>query len=136
MASTFRLQIVAPDRMFYEDEVESLVVTTPEGQMGILAKHLPIVAPLAIGKIKIKKGGQLKEAAAFGGFIQVETEFTRIVTDSAEWPEEIDIERAEAAKKRAEEMLKSRKSHVDIMRAEAALQRALIRLKMARRHNV
>lgn len=133
MASTFRLQIVAPDRMFYEDEVESLVVTTSEGQMGILARHIPIVAPLDIGKIKIKKGGQLKEAATSGGFIQVEAEYTRIVTDSAEWPEEIDIERAEAAKKRAEEMLKSRKSHVDIMRAEAALQRALIRLKVAKR---
>ena len=70
---------------------------------------------------------------ASGGFIQVEHEYTRIITDSAEWPEEIDIERAEAAKRRAEELLRSRKSHVDIIRAEAALPRAINRLKVAKR---
>ncbi len=133
MASTFRLQIVTPDRMFYEDEVESVVVTTTHGQMGVLARHIPIVTPLDVGKIRIKKGGQFKEAATSGGFIQVEHEYTRIITDSAEWPEEIDVERAEAAKKRAEERIKSGKSHIDIIRAEAALQRAIVRLRVAKR---
>ena len=133
MASTFRLQIVTPDRMFYDDEVEMVMVTTVDGEMGVLARHIPLVAPLVIGKVKIKKDGQIKEAATSVGFIQVEYEYTRIITDSAEWPEEIDIERAEAAKRRAEELIKSKKSHVDIIRAEAALQRAMNRLNVAGR---
>lgn len=133
MASTFRLQIVTPDRMFYDDEVEMVMVTTVDGEIGVLARHIPLVAPLVIGKVKIKKGGQIKEAATSDGFIQVEYEYTRIITDSAEWPEEIDIERAEAAKNRAEELIKSKKSHVDIIRAEASLRRAMNRLNVAGR---
>lgn len=99
MASTFRLQIITPNRTFYDDEAESLVVTTMEGEMGVLAKHIPIVTQLAVGKIKIKKNGQYKIAAASEGFVKVDSESTRIVMDSAEWPEEIDVQRAEAAKK-------------------------------------
>ncbi|NMA03682.1 MAG: F0F1 ATP synthase subunit epsilon [Clostridiales bacterium] len=133
MASTFRLQIIAPDRIFYDDEVEMVAVSTQDGGLGVLARHIPLVAPLVIGRVKIKKGGQSKEAAISEGFIQVKRGYTRVITDSAEWPEEIDVERAEAAKKRAEELLRSRKSHVDIMRAEAALQRAIIRLRVANR---
>ena len=133
MASTFRLQIIAPDRIFYDDEVEMVAVSTQDGGLGVLARHIPLVAPLIIGSVKIKKGGQSREAAISEGFIQVKRDYTRVITDSAEWPEEIDVERAEAAKKRAEELLRSQKSHIDIMRAEAALQRAIIRLRVARR---
>ncbi|MDI9475436.1 MAG: F0F1 ATP synthase subunit epsilon [Natronincolaceae bacterium] len=133
MASTFRLQIITPNRTFYDDEAESLVVTTMEGEMGVLAKHIPIVTQLAVGKIKIKKNGQYKIAAASEGFVKVDSESTRIVMDSAEWPEEIDVQRAEAAKKRAEERIESKESHVDIARAKAALCRATNRLSVAGR---
>ncbi|MFW5648425.1 MAG: ATP synthase F1 subunit epsilon [Candidatus Alkaliphilus sp. MAG34] len=131
MASTFRLQIITPNGIFYDDEIESLIVTTPEGQMGFLARHIPIIAPLEIGLVKIKKGGQFREAVNSDGFVQVKRGYTRVVTDSAEWPEEIDVERAKAAKERAEGFLESGESHVDILRAEAALQRANTRLRAA-----
>ncbi|HZK56870.1 MAG TPA: F0F1 ATP synthase subunit epsilon [Clostridia bacterium] len=131
MAPTFRLQIITPNRTFYDDEAESLVVTTTEGEMGILARHIPIVVPLVVGKIIIKRNGQSRTAAASEGFIKVDSEYTRIVMDAVEWPEEIDVERAKAAKERAEKLLESGESHVDISRAEAALQRANARLKVA-----
>lgn len=132
MASTFRLQIVTPDRMFYDDEVEMVVVKTINGEMGILAKHIPIVAPLVIGKVKIKKSGEAKEAALCGGFVQVDKEATRIIVDSAEWPEEIDLKRAEEAKARAEKRLSGDRSNVDIARAEIALKRALNRISVVK----
>ena len=133
MASTFHLQIITPDRILCDDEVESLVVTTLNGQMGVLAGHIPLVTPLDTGIIKIKKDGQVKTAASSSGFIQVGPEGTRVVIDAAEWPEEIDVERAEAAKKRAEERTESGESDVNKTRAGSALQRAINRLKVAGR---
>ncbi len=130
MASTFRLQIVTPDRMFFDEEVEMIVVRTVDGDIGIMDKHTLLVSPLNIGKVRIKRNGQFKEAAISDGFVQVEDEYTRIITDSAEWPEEIDAKRAEEAKLRAEGLLKSDTSHVDVMRAEAALKRATNRLNL------
>ncbi len=130
MAPTFRLQIITPNRTFYDDEAESLVVTTTEGEMGILARHIPIVVQLVVGKIIIKRNDQSKVAAASDGFIKVDPEYTRIVMDSVEWPEEIDVQRAEAAKKRAEKLIESKEDHVDIDRAKAALRRAENRLNV------
>lgn len=133
MASTFHLQIITPDRILCDEEVESLVVTTFEGQMGVLAGHIPLITPLDTGIIKIKKNGQTKTAASSSGLIQVGPEGTRVVTDAAEWPEEIDVERAETAKTRAEERIKSGESDVDKTRAGTALQRAINRLRVAGR---
>ncbi|MBU5676600.1 F0F1 ATP synthase subunit epsilon [Alkaliphilus sp. MSJ-5] len=131
MASTFRLQIVTPSRMFYDDEVEMTIVRTIEGDVGIMRNHMLMVAPLKIGKIRIKKDGQFKEAAISEGFIQIESDYTRIITDSAEWPDEIDVKRAEEAKERAERRLAASKSDIDKVRAEIALKKALNRLDVA-----
>lgn len=131
MASTFRLQIVTPSGIFYDDEVEMTVVRTTEGDLGILKDHMLTVSPLKIGKAKIKKDGKFREAAIAEGFVQVEAEYTRVITDSAEWPEEIDVNRAEAAKERAEKRLTNSKSETDTARAEIALKKALNRLDVA-----
>jgi len=128
MASTFRLQIVTPSRTFYDDEVEMTIVKTTEGDLGIMKNHMLMVAPLTIGKVRIKKDGQFKEAAISEGFVQVESEYTRIITDSAEWPEEIDVKRAEEAKERAERRLSADKSDIDRVRSEISLRKALNRL--------
>jgi len=130
MASTFRLQIVTPSRTFYDDEVEMTIVKTTEGDLGIMKNHMLMVAPLTIGKVRIKKDGQFKEAAISEGFVQVESEYTRIITDSAEWPEEIDVKRAEEAKERAERRLSADKSDIDKVRAEIALRKAHNRLSV------
>ncbi len=131
MASTFRLEIVTPDGIFYNDEVEMAVVRTTEGDLGIMKDHMLTVAPLKIGKLKIKKDGKSKEVAISEGFVQVDSEYTRIITDTAEWPEDIDINRAREAKERAERRLASTKSDIDRVRAEISLRKALNRLDVA-----
>ncbi len=132
--SNFMLEIVTPDRKFFEDEVEMVIVRGQEGDLGILRGHTPMVTPLAIGRIKIKQDGEVKEAAISGGYVEIAKEKTTIITDTAEWPDEIDIERAKEAKRRAEERLHQKSdSEVDLFRAEIALRKALNRINVADR---
>lgn len=130
MASKFHLQIVTPDKTFFDDEVEGIVVRTVEGDTGILKDHIPMVTPLSIGRIQMNKDGETLFATIAGGFIEVDEDKTVIITDAAEWPEEIDVDRAAAAKERAEARLKSGRG-VDIVRAEIALRKAINRLELA-----
>jgi len=120
MASVFKLEIVAPDKKFYDDEAEMVVVRTKEGDVGILKDHVDYVAPLDIGVVKIKKGGNFKEAAIAGGFIKVGKEKVTILTDAAEWPAEIDIDRAQKAKLSAEEALKKPTDETYVLFAETS----------------
>ncbi|QIB27650.1 F0F1 ATP synthase subunit epsilon [Caloranaerobacter azorensis] len=129
----FTLEIVTPDRKFFEDEVEMVIVRGIEGDIGILKNHTPMVTPLSIGKIRIKKDGEIKEAAIAGGYIEITKDKTTVITDAAEWPEEIDVRRAEEAKKRAEQRLKSGKGEIDVVRAQIALKKALNRLELAKK---
>ncbi len=132
--SKFMLEIVTPDRKFFEDEIEMVIVRGREGDLGILRDHTPLVTPLDIGRIKIKQNGEFKEAAIAGGYVEIAKEKTTIITDSAEWPGEIDINRAQEAKKRAEERIhKKTHSEIDIFRAEMALRKALNRINVAGR---
>lgn len=133
MASTFTLEIVTPDRKFFEDEVEMVVVRGLEGDIGILKNHTPLVTPLAIGRVKIKQNGEYKIAAVAEGYLDVTKTKTTIVTDAAEWPEEIDLNRAELSKKRAEEKLKKKDKDIDYERAEIALKKAINRINIAKR---
>lgn len=125
------LEIVTPERAFFSDEVDRVIVRGIEGDMAVLKNRAPIITPLAIGKVRILKDGEERVAAAVNGYISVEKDKTTIITDSAEWPDEIDVERAEEAKLRAEKRLRERPEGLDIDRAELALRRALNRLDVA-----
>lgn len=133
MASTFYLEVVTPGRTFFEGEVESIIVPGVEGEIGILADHLPVVIALKDGQLKIKTEAEWKEAIVHGGFIQVEHKKSTIMSDSVEWPEEVDINRALAAKERAEERLQQKLSQVEYLRSKAALARAMARLKVSKK---
>lgn len=124
------LEIVTPDRKFYEDEVEMIVLKTVEGDMGVLYDHVPTVVPLSIGAIKIKKDGKYRQAACAGGFVNITEESVTVITDAAEWPDEIDKVRAEAAKKRAEERINQKDAEIDFKRAKVALAKAINRINM------
>ena len=125
----FKLEIVTPNRKFLDEDIEMLVVRTIDGDIAILNNHIPLVTPLSFGVLKLNyPDGTSKTAAICGGYMEVAKDRTTIVTDSAEWPGEIDMNRAEEAKKRAEERLKKKDSSTDIARAEMALKRALTRL--------
>lgn len=131
MGKTFTLQISTPDKQFYNGEAESLVVTTTDGEIGVLAGHAPLVAALVAAPVHIKlPGGEWREAAISGGFVNVAGSLTEIFADTAEWPEDIEESRALEAKKRAEERLKAQLSGVEYMRSRVALERALTRLEV------
>lgn len=131
MSHTFYLEILSPGRKFYEGNVESLVVPGVTGYEGILAGHMPVVISLKEGEIQIKENGKWRTAVTSGGFIEVEQEKAILLSDAVEWPEEIDINRAKAAKERAEERLRQKLSQIEYLRSKAALARALARLKAA-----
>lgn len=133
MASTFQLEIVTPERNFFSGQVEMVVLKTPEGEIGILHGHIPIVAAVAEGPVRILQDGEWLEAALTQGFMEVKQDHTILLTDTAEWPDEIDANRAKAAKERAEERLHQKLSQMEYLRSQAALARALARLKVTKR---
>jgi F-type H+-transporting ATPase subunit epsilon len=130
--SVFHLDIVTPDRSFFSEEVEMVIARGVEGDLAILKGRAPLITPLKIGKIRIFQDGKEKVAAVVDGYVSVEKDKATIITEAAEWPEEIDIERAEAAKKRAETLLKERPDGIDVARAELALRRALNRIEVGK----
>lgn len=133
MAKTFKLEIVTPERCVLEMDAVSLIVPGSEGYLGILADHAPIITELTLGKVTIKdEGGRETSLAITGGFMEASGNVVRLLADSAELAEEIDVVRAQEAVKRAEERLQETAAHVDHARAEAALQRAINRLRVAR----
>lgn len=128
----FELKMIEPDGMFFEGEGEFLEFTSVEGQMGVYKNHIPLTTILEPCVVKIHANGETKKAAVLGGFIEIQKERITILAEDANWPEEIDVERAKAAKQRAEERLSKREAGLDVARAEAALKRAMARIGAAR----
>lgn len=128
----FEFKIIEPDGMFFEGEGEFLEFTSVEGRMGVYKNHIPLTTILEPCVIKIHANGEVKKAAVMGGFIEIQKERITILAEDANWPEEIDVERAKAAKQRAEERLSKKEAGLDVVRAEAALKRAMARIGAAR----
>lgn len=131
----FKLQVIAPDRVFLEEDADMVELTTTEGEIGVLKDHIPLTAIVAPGILRIKKDGQQKEAALLEGFVEILPDKVVILAESCEWPEEIDINRANEAKIRAERRLKSADAEMNEARAELALRRSLVRLALAEKRN-
>lgn len=132
MAEMFELKIIEPDGMFYEGQSSFLEFASVMGEMGVYANHIPLTTILTPGVVKIHNDGQVKKAAIMGGFIEIQKDRITVMAENAEWPEEIDVERAKAAKKRAEERLQKKETGLDMARAEAALKRAMARIGATR----
>lgn len=132
MAEMFELKIIEPDGMFYEGQASFLEFASVMGEMGVYANHIPLTTILTPGVVKIHNDGQVKKAAVMGGFIEIQKDRITVMAENAEWPDEIDVERAKAAKKRAEERLQKKDAGLDTARAEAALKRAMARIGAAR----
>ncbi len=128
----FTLKIITPDRVFYEDEVSMVEFNTVEGEVGIYKDHLPMTMIIAPGILTITRGEEVKEAALHAGFTEVLPDQVTILAEIIEWPSEIDVDRAEEAKSRAEERLKEHDPGTDMNRAELALKRAVARIETVR----
>lgn len=130
MAELMKLQVICPDRIFYEGEVSMVELNTTEGEMGIYPRHIPLTSILSPGILTITEEDRLRNAALHSGFVQVLPEKVTVMAEAAEWPDEIDLDRAEAARDRAEERIRTKNSKTDIARAETALQRAIARINV------
>jgi F-type H+-transporting ATPase subunit epsilon len=130
--SSLKVDIVTAERVVYSADVDIVLAPGVEGQLGILPHHAPLMTILKAGELVVRKGGHDDSLAISGGFLEVRPDRVIILADAAERAEEIDVARAEAARKRAEERLHDRKAvGLDETRAQAALQRAVARLNVA-----
>ena len=134
MAKKINFEVVTPDRLFFAEEVDSISFSTPEGEMGVLADHAPMLIALVPCMLKINKENSEEFAAIGEGFIEITKEKVVAIVDSAEWPEEIDVNRATMAKQRAEEQLKSEKFDIEMEQLlKMSILRANNRIKTAKR---
>ena len=128
MAEKFKLSIISPDRVFTEGEAEFLEFTSTEGELGIYAQHIPLTTILEPCVMKIHNEGEVKKAAILGGFVEILKDKITVLAEDAQCPDDIDVARAKAAKKRAEDRLTAKQEGTDMLRAEAALKRAIARI--------
>lgn len=127
----FKLQIITPEKTFFDGETEQIIARTTVGDVGILNGHEPYCAALGIGQMRVMIDGQFRRAATTGGIIKVSREKTVILVQACEWADEIDVNRAEHAKEVAEGRIKAAHSDNELRLAEAKLKRAINRIDAA-----
>lgn len=131
MAATFRLQIVTPERSFFDAQVEMVVFIAPDGEIGVMAGHSPMVVSMQEGAIRILQNGKWREAAASDGFATIMQDEVLLLMQTVEWPEEIDRVRAERDRALAEEKLRQQRSMREYYLARSMLARAMVRLRVS-----
>lgn len=132
MAQKFKISVITPDRVFFSGESELMILTGMEGVFAVMNDFQPSVIPLKVGSLKMKnEDGSYSLAACGAGLLTMGAEEATVLLDSAEWIDEIDLNRAIEAKKRAEDRLSNTSSDIDPVRAKAALLRAVNRIKLS-----
>ncbi len=131
MADSFQLEIVTPEKMVVRDVAEEMQIPGKNGYLGILPGHAPLITELAVGEITYRNGRQTHHLAVAWGFAEVLPDKVTILAETAERAEEVDVQRAQAAKDRAEKSLASGQTEADFTKATGDLQRAETRLEVA-----
>lgn len=130
----FSLKIITPDRVFYEGEAIMVELKTTEGEIGVLKNHIPLTCVIAPGLLRIRESDtQVKTAALISGFVEILQDSVTILAEIVEWPDEIDLNRAEEARVRAERRLAERADKTNMKRAELALARSIARISAAKK---
>jgi F-type H+-transporting ATPase subunit epsilon len=128
------LEIVTPERLAYSDEVDSVQLPGSEGELGVLPHHAPLVSTLGVGELRIRKGGAEESFAIIGGFLQIRPDKVVVMAETADMASEIDLEKAQEARREAERALETGYVEgADLSAARAALQQALLRIRLAER---
>ncbi len=131
-----QLEIVTPEKLAYQDEVDSVVLPGSEGELGVLPHHAPLVSTLGAGELRLRKGGQEESFAIVGGFLQVLPDKVVVMAETADMASEIDLEKAQEARRQAEQALEGGfVEGADLAAARASLQAALIRIRVAERRH-
>jgi F-type H+-transporting ATPase subunit epsilon len=130
------LEIVTPERLAYSGEVDAVNVPGIEGELGVLPHHAPLVSTLGLGELRIRKGNDVESFAIVGGFLQVRPDKVVVMAETADMAAEIDLERAQEARREAERALETGYHEgADLAAARAALQQALLRIRVAERRH-
>jgi F-type H+-transporting ATPase subunit epsilon len=128
------LEIVTPERQVFADTVDSVQLPGSEGELGVLPHHAPLVSTLGVGELRLRKDGVEESFAIVGGFLQVRPDKVVVLAETADMANEIDLERAQEARREAERALESGYHEgADLAAARAALQQALLRIRVAER---
>ena len=125
--NTFKIAIITPERTFYEGEATMVEFNTVEGEIGVLPQHIPLTTVIAPGICTITEGEEKKTAAIHSGLAEILPDKVTLLAEIAEWPHEIDLDRARSAEDRARERLAAKEADLDVLRAEIALKKALVR---------
>ena len=129
-----KLEIVTPERMAYRDEVDAVTLPGSEGELGVLPHHAPLITTLGAGELRVRKGDTVELFAVIGGFLQVRPDRVIVMAETADLASDIDLERAQAARREAERALESGYHEgADLSAARAALQVALLRIRVSPR---
>ena len=128
-----QFEIVTAERQVYADEVDVVIAPGSEGQLGILPRHAPLVTRLVPGELTVRRGTQEVNLFVGGGFLEVRPDKVVVLADIAERVEEIDAQRAEESRQRAQERIRERPGELDVARAEMALRRSMVRLRIVER---
>lgn len=126
----FDMEIITPDRVFWKGKATMLELNTSEGEVGIYKRHIPMTMIVSPGIVKIHVENEIKEAAVHAGFLEILPEKITVMAEVAEWPEEIDLNRAKEAELRAERRLQAHDPRIDISRAELALRKSIVRQQL------
>ena len=127
----FQVEIITPERIFYTGEASMIEFTSVEGEMGVYKNHIPLTTVLAPGIVTITEDAGQKKAAVHAGFAEILGDKVTLLAEIAEWPDEIDFDRAEAARERAKARIENKQdSGIDMIRAELALRKALVRISL------
>ncbi len=130
---TFKLEIITPTREFLETEAVALTFNSTDGEVTVLEGHIPMVAALGIGELKIRDESGVKVAFHSEGFVEVRPDEVLVFSQACEWPDEIDISRAESARERALERLRQKQSILENRQTAISLTRAMVRLKLSKK---
>jgi F-type H+-transporting ATPase subunit epsilon len=129
-----QLEIVTPEKLAYADEVDAVVLPGSEGELGVLPHHAPLISTLGAGELRLRKAGREESFAIVGGFLQVLPDKVGVMAETADMASEIDLEKAQEARRQAEQALEGGSVEgADLAAARAALQTALLRIRVAER---
>jgi F-type H+-transporting ATPase subunit epsilon len=130
------LEIVTPERLAYSGEVDAVVLPGSEGELGVLPHHAPLITALGVGELRYRTGDQEESFAIVGGFLQVRPDRVVVMAETADMASEIDLEKAQEARREAEKALETGYHEgADLAAARAALQQALLRIRVAERRH-
>jgi F-type H+-transporting ATPase subunit epsilon len=133
MADKLNLEIITPEKLALRESVDEVVVPGLDGELGILPEHTPVISQLKTGILVYRQGNERKQMHVSGGFVEVLPDRVSVLSEVAEKPEEIDLQRAHRARESAEQQLTSRGEEIDYHQAELKLERALTRIQLADR---